>query len=77
MGGIRTLGDLAALPEIGLAERLGEAGCRLRRLALRQSTDLLDALTTRSLASPLSLVSLVDQHFHRLDALLENSYLGH
>ena len=76
MGGIRTLGDLAALPEIGLAERLGEAGCRLRRLALRQSTDLLDALTTRSLASPRSLVSLADKHPHRLDALFENSHLG-
>jgi hypothetical protein len=52
------------------------AGCRLRRLALRQSTDLLDALTTRSLASPRSLVSLADKHPHRLDALFENSHLG-
>jgi protein ImuB len=32
--GIRTLADLAALPEIGLAERLGEEGVWLRRLAL-------------------------------------------
>lgn len=75
-GGIRTLGDLAALPQIGLAERLAEAGCRLRRLALMQSTDLLDALTARSLASPRSLGFLADKHPHRLDALLENSYLG-
>src|SRR6266446_3685091 len=32
--GIRTLADLAALPEIGLAERLGDEGVWLRRLAL-------------------------------------------
>ena len=32
--GIRTLADLAALPEIGLAERLGEEGVWLRKLAL-------------------------------------------
>ena len=32
--GIRTLADLAALPEIGLAERLGGEGVWLRRLAL-------------------------------------------
>jgi protein ImuB len=32
--GIRTLADLAALPEIGIAERLGEEGVRLRKLAL-------------------------------------------
>jgi len=31
--GIRTLGDLAALPAAGLFERLGEAGTRWRRLA--------------------------------------------
>ncbi len=32
--GIRTLGELTGLPPIGLVERLGEAGDRLRRLAL-------------------------------------------
>jgi protein ImuB len=32
--GIRTLADLAALPEIGIAERLGEEGVLLRKLAL-------------------------------------------
>jgi len=32
--GIRTLANLAELPEIGLAERFGEAGVHLRRLAL-------------------------------------------
>jgi protein ImuB len=31
--GLRTLGDLAALPAVGLAERLGPDGPRLRRLA--------------------------------------------
>jgi protein ImuB len=31
--GLRTLGDLAALPAVGLAERLGPEGPRLRRLA--------------------------------------------
>src|SRR5262249_47607414 len=35
------LGDLAALPEIGIAERLGDAGLRMRRLALGESVDLL------------------------------------
>jgi protein ImuB len=39
--GIRTLGDLAALPEIGVRERLGEAGCQLRRIALGQQEDWL------------------------------------
>ena len=39
--GIQTLGDLAALPETGIMERLGEAGEHLRRLALGQGIDLL------------------------------------
>jgi protein ImuB len=39
--GIRTLGDLGALPEIGVRERLGEAGCQLRRIALGQQEDWL------------------------------------
>jgi len=40
--GVRTLGELAALPEIGVVERLGETGYQLRRVALGQSTDLLN-----------------------------------
>ena len=40
--GVRTLGELAALPEIGVVERLGETGYQLRRIALGQSTDLLN-----------------------------------
>jgi protein ImuB len=39
--GIRTLGDLAALPEMGVVERLGEAGYRLRRLAVGQDPDVI------------------------------------
>ncbi|MEO7144912.1 MAG: hypothetical protein ABI165_15550 [Bryobacteraceae bacterium] len=39
--GIHTLGELAALPEMGLVERLGEEGSRLRRLALGQGDALL------------------------------------
>lgn len=39
--GVRTLGELAALPEIGVVERLGEPGYQLRRLALGQGADLL------------------------------------
>jgi protein ImuB len=34
--GVATLSELAALPETGVRERLGEEGCRLRRLALGQ-----------------------------------------
>ena len=37
--GIRTLGELAALPEAGIAERLGEPGIQLRRLALGEGGD--------------------------------------
>jgi protein ImuB len=39
--GIRTLGALAALPEIGLVERFGQEGIRLRRLALGRTQRLL------------------------------------
>ncbi|MEO5953075.1 MAG: hypothetical protein ABIQ44_11475 [Chloroflexia bacterium] len=45
--GIQTFGDLAALPEIGLVERLGEEGSRLRLLALGQGEQFL-AITTPS-----------------------------
>jgi protein ImuB len=40
--GVETLGDLAALPEIGVFERLGEEGNRLRLLALGQGESILD-----------------------------------
>ncbi len=39
--GIHTLGELAELPEIGIVERLGEAGYQLRRLAAGQCDDLI------------------------------------
>jgi protein ImuB len=42
--GVRTLGDLAALPGLGLIERLGEEGERMRRLALGQPARPLDAV---------------------------------
>ena len=40
-----TLAELAALPEIGLAERFGEAGVHLRRLALGQTQRVLRITT--------------------------------
>ena len=40
--GIRTLGELGALPEAGLVERLGAAGSRLRHLALGHGDSVLD-----------------------------------
>jgi len=43
--GVRTLAGLAALPEIGLAERFGEAGVHLRRLALGQTQRVLRITT--------------------------------
>lgn len=40
--GIRTLGELGALPEAGLVERLGASGSRLRHLALGHGDSVLD-----------------------------------
>jgi protein ImuB len=40
--GIHTLGELGALPEAGLVERLGAAGSRLRHLALGHGDSILD-----------------------------------
>ena len=40
--GMQTLGDVAALPENGLVERLGEEGRRVRLLALGQDPRILD-----------------------------------
>jgi protein ImuB len=39
--GVHTAGDLAALPESGVKERLGESGSKLRRLALGQCGDVI------------------------------------
>lgn len=42
--GIRTLGELAALPEMGLVERWGEVGAQLRRMALGEGDQFLNVL---------------------------------
>ena len=42
--GTRTLADLAALPELGLAARLGDEGVRLQRLALGRANRALHAI---------------------------------
>jgi protein ImuB len=39
--GIHTLGGLAALPQIGIVERLGDAGYQLWRLAIGQGSELI------------------------------------
>ncbi len=62
--GIRTLADLAALPQIGLVERLGDEGERMRRLAAGETS------------RPLQIASLPEEYTarHILDeplALLE------
>ena len=45
--GVRTLADLAALPGLGLIERFGEEGDRLRKLALGQAARPLEIATSR------------------------------
>jgi protein ImuB len=45
--GVRTVGELAELPEAGLTERLGDAGRRLWRLARGQDTRILDTAPPR------------------------------
>jgi protein ImuB len=75
--GIRTLGELAALPETGLVERLGAAGARLRRLALGQGDSLLDIETPaieytarQELDHPIELLEpllfVISRHLHEL-----------
>lgn len=65
--GIRTLADLAALPAIGLVERLGEEGERMRRLALGQGNRPLQiAPTPRDYTASLTL----DQPLALLEPLL-------
>lgn len=65
--GIRTLGELAALPEIGLVERLGEAGARLRRAALGKDTE---PLKVSSPAEEYSLFQEFDDPMALLEPLL-------
>jgi protein ImuB len=65
--GIVTLADLAALPAIGLVERLGEEGERMRRLALGQGNRPLQiAPTPRDYTASLTL----DQPLALLEPLL-------
>ena len=61
--GIRTFHDLAALPEVGIAERLGPGGVRLRKLAagalerpLRPYEDPLQFREEMELEYPVSLL---------------------
>ena len=59
--GLRTLGDLAALPARGLAERLGPDGPRLRRLACGQDdTPLVPTRAPDSFVSALELEWPID-----------------
>jgi protein ImuB len=82
--GIRTLGELAALPEAGLVERLGAAGARLRRLALGQGDSLLDIeppaieyTARQELDHPIELLEpllfVISRHLHELTRQL-NQY---
>lgn len=82
--GIRTLGELAALPEIGLAERLGIEGSRLRRLALGQGDLILeiarppnDYTIRQEFDDPIELLEpllfLVSGQLHELTGRLERN----
>ena len=65
--GIKTFADLAALPAIGLVERLGEESERMRRLALGETTRPLEiAPAPRDYAASLNL----DQPLALLEPLL-------
>ena len=75
--GIETLGGIASLPEAGIRERLGEAGSRLRRLALGQGDEVIavqreasDYLARREFDSPIeqleALLFVVSGHLHDL-----------
>lgn len=84
--GIRTLGELAALPEAGLVERLGAAGSQLRCLALGQGDSVLDIkpptseyTTRQELDYPIELLEpllfVISAHLHELMRKLnQNGY---
>lgn len=65
--GIRTFGELAALPEMGLMERLGVEGSRLRKLALGQGDSILNI---RSPANEYTIRRQLDDPIHTLEPLL-------
>ncbi len=85
--GIRTLGELAALPETGLVERLGAQGSRLRKLALGQGDSFLEIhppkpeyTIRRQLDDPASLLEpllfLVSGQLHELTSQLHRNGLA-
>lgn len=82
--GIRTLSDLAALPESGLVECLGAAGSRLRRLALGWGNSLLDIeppvaeyTARQELDHPIELLEpllfVLSTHLHELTRKLDQN----
>lgn len=84
--GVRTLGALAALPEIGLTERLGLEGSRLRKLALGRDDSILNIrppepeyLIRQQLEDPIELLEpllfIVSGQLHALASQLERN--GH
>jgi protein ImuB len=82
--GVRTLGELAALPEIGLVERFGAAGSELRKLALGQGESFLgirppaaEYVTHQRLDDPITLLEpllfLVAKQLHELTERLRRN----
>jgi len=82
--GIRTLGELAALPEMGLVERWGEAGTRLRRLALGEGDPLLhmarpavEYMLSQELEDPIGLLEpllfIISAQLHALAGRLQQN----
>jgi protein ImuB len=85
--GVRTLGELAALPEMGLVERWGEAGTRLRRIALGEGDQFLNILRpaveyarVQELEDPVALLEpllfLLSAQLHDLAGELQRSGLA-
>ncbi len=82
--GVETLGDLAALPETGIRERLGDIGSKLWRLALGQGDEVIavrceteDYSTRRELDAPIEqlepLLFVVSALLRELMAQLEHN----
>ena len=82
--GINTVGELVALPETGVVERLGEAGNRLRRLAMGQGDDVLaldrpstDYKARREFDDPVEtlepLLFVISAHLHELTEKLRRN----
>lgn len=82
--GIDTFGDLAALPEIGLVERLGEEGTQLRLLALGKGEPILNVrpplpeyIIRQELEDPIELLEpllfIVSTQLHELTSRLQHA----